>query len=280
MKKMVYTIEPGKKIFGVKLETNAEYEKFLNFSEYRWFTARPLGREVVKDPDGERIEATRVEIVGLLRRKGELSNAEILHENFLAPGVCRMCTTGWFYQDDTGRLLHVSCTGTRGYLSTEGTAYAPYDADESAEKLGVRIPEGKSVYDWAPSQKTEASERRRVKRQEFPASELISEAELRDVLAHTVKDSCKIIISRAPETPKKVFDFIEVEFPVYGEEWHMQHKQLLRRYASYRIEMSRQFKAYGVPINCLKLYGVRRQREFISMMFCLKDSLLQLAQAQ
>lgn len=111
-----------------------------------------------------------------------------------------------------------------------------------------------------------------------------------EVLKRTTSASPKIDIRRAPETSGKAFDFITVEFPLYASyttatdnngneievkedinKWISENKKLLANYAVKNIADSSKFKKYGIPVNCLKLYSIKKVSEDIFFYFSLKD---------
>lgn len=97
-----------------------------------------------------------------------------------------------------------------------------------------------------------------------------------EILDHTIDSRFNIIISAAPESSNKAFDFIKVEFPLYDEEWIKNNKEEIKKYAIINLKHHKSFTKYNIPITALKIYSIRRTREYINFYFCFKDELVKI----
>lgn len=280
-----YDIKDGRQFFIIEATPDA-VESVLE--DFRWYTIIPLEEQMLQ-VYGEDQPVTEVEVVGLLRRKSELSTVAVRKNNFCCGGTAKVhIQGGHLYLDSAGTLFFKRKRCNPVYYEMN-EKFSKFEKKTFKEIVGVDLPAGSTLRDYAFSEKKQnAWEMHEVakgaeitKRLEGKSgSDLLSAEELAEVLKHTIASRFDVTVSRAPGTRKGNFDFIEVEFPIYGEEWHQANKRLIGRYAQYRLAADKAFLKYGVPIGCLKIYAAKRQREYISFMFCLKDALLAMGEHQ
>ena len=105
------------------------------------------------------------------------------------------------------------------------------------------------------------------------------------IYEHIIPNKSNIDIRRAPESKKKVFDFITVEYSVYADSAYIRddtresarsefikaHMKQLINYAIYLLTNSKKFKKYGIPVTSLKIYSIKKSKEYMCFYFCLKD---------